>query len=419
MLLALHIVLRFICSMRMTTDTGSLALHLSCPTCTDQPNCKKQFDINDLNTYATCCNQPLVTDYDLSGNFDKEFVFEKDQSMWRYFKLLPVLDRKNVVSLGEGMTPILKLNRIGKKYGYTNLALKNEEMNPTGSFKSRGLSVAVSKAKELGVKEIVMPTAGNAGGALSAYCAAAGIKCTVIMPAISPKIFKDECRFYGANLILMDGLIDKCGQKAVEIQKETGAFNMSTLKEPYRLQGKRTMGFEIAEQYDWKLPDVIVYPTGGGTGLIAIWEAFQQMVTMGWLDGTKLPKMVAVQSSNCSPVIDYIEGRDSNPELYTESVAYGLAVPSAFGRDLISQTIQESKGYCITTDEKMILPATSELAEAEGIAVAPETGAIWEGLKNLTNDGVISKDDSILLLNTGNALKYLESFNGQVVPGLN
>ena len=155
MLLALHIVLRFICSMRMTTDTGSLALHLSCPTCTDQPNCKKQFDINDLNTYATCCNQPLVTDYDLSGNFDKEFVFEKDQSMWRYFKLLPVLDRKNVVSLGEGMTPILKLNRIGKKYGYTNLALKNEEMNPTGSFKSRGLSVAVSKAKELGVKGIV------------------------------------------------------------------------------------------------------------------------------------------------------------------------------------------------------------------------------------------------------------------------
>ncbi|PIB29406.1 threonine synthase [Maribacter sp. 4U21] len=384
---------------------NSKAKNLNCPTCS------KVYDLTELNTFATCCHQPLEVTYDLSSTFDKSELKGRENSMWRYSEFLPLKNLEHKVSLGEGMTPILDLKRIAKTYGYSKILLKNEELNPTGSFKSRGLSMAISMAKGLGVTEIVMPTAGNAGGALSAYCAAAGIKCTVIMPAITPEIFKKEVKFYGAELIVLDGLIDKCGQKAVEIQKATGAFNMSTLKEPYRLQGKKTMGFEIAEQLNWELPDVIVYPTGGGTGLIAIWTAFQEMVQMGWLDAKDLPKMVAVQSSSCCPVVDFINDRPNTPESYGESVAFGLAVPVAFGKDLIARVIKESNGYCVSVDEAVIVPKTSELAQKEGVAMAPEAGAIWQAVLNLTDEGKISKEDKILLLNTGNSLKYLDSFD--------
>ncbi len=328
--------------------------------------------------------------------------------MWRYQEMLPVQNLQNVVSLGEGMTPVFPLKNIGSKYGFDQLWIKDEGLNPTGSFKARGISAAVSRAKELGVQACVIPTAGNAGGAMSAYCTTAGIKSTVVMPSHTPKAFQDECRFYGSELILVDGLIDSCGEIAAQIAEETGAFNMSTLKEPYRLEGKKTMGFEIAEQMNWELPDVIVYPTGGGTGLIGIWKAFAEMVDLGWVTDTHFPRMIVVQSSNCAPMVDFINGNKAYAP-YGESKANGLAVPKAFGQDLIKQVVQESKGAAIAVDEESILQSALELSREEGISISPEGGATWAGLQDLVRSGTISKNEKVLLINTGNASKYIEN----------
>lgn len=329
--------------------------------------------------------------------------------MWRYSEMLPLADEKNKVSLGEGMTPIVSINRYAQKYGFERLFVKDEGLNPTGSFKSRGLSMAVSKAKEFGVTECVIPTAGNAGGAMGAYCAAAGMKATVIMPGHTPKPFQDECRLFGAELMLVDGLIDRCGEIASSIQNETGAFNMSTLKEPYRLEGKKTMGYEIAEQMNWELPDVIVYPTGGGTGLIGIWKAFKEMISLGWIAGTSLPRMVVVQSLNCSPMVHFVNGNETH-ESYGESKANGLAVPKAFGKDLIKKVVVDSNGSAIAVSEESILRTAKELSRSEGISFSPEGGATMAGLLELVALGDISKNEKILLINTGNASKYMDHF---------
>lgn len=331
--------------------------------------------------------------------------------MWRYAEVLPVLESKNVVSLGEGMTPIFELSRLARNYGFESLMVKDEGLNPTGSFKARGLSMAVSKAKELGVYHAVVPTAGNAGGAMSAYCAAAGIKATVVMPSHTPDMFQQECLYYGAELILVDGLIDKSGLKAGEIERESGAFNLATLKEPYRLEGKKTMGYEIAEQLSWKLPDVILYPTGGGTGLIGIWKAFHEMIELGWLPAnTKLPKMVVVQAENCSPMVDFIEGTDRSSSDYRESIANGLAVPVAFGKDLIRNVVEESGGMALTVTEQEMTEGMREVSQTEGLLMAPEGAALWKALLKLKKQGQISGGEKILMLNTGNGYKYLENF---------
>lgn len=382
--------------------TKSLASHLYCS------ECSTTYNIERLQNFSRCCNKPLLTKYHNLKYFEKKTLIYRENTMWRYHEVLPVFDLKNRVTLGEGMTPILPMKNIESKYGFDQLWVKDEGRNPTGSFKSRGLSVAISKAKELGVQSCVIPTAGNAGGAMSAYCAAAGIKATVIMPRHTPKAFQDECNFYGAELILIDGLIDQCGELAAFIQKDTGAFNLSTLKEPYRLEGKKTMGYEIAEQMKWELPEVIVYPTGGGTGLIGIWKAFQEMISMGWLDGGHLPRMVIVQSLNCAPMVDFVHGNNINAP-YGESKANGLAVPKAFGKDLIKKVIQESRGEAIAVDEQKLLKAAIELSRAEGISFSPEGGATWVGLQNLVASGVISKEEKILLINTGSASKYLDN----------
>lgn len=328
--------------------------------------------------------------------------------MWRYSEMLPLFTIENRVTLGEGMTPILPLERTTKKYGFQNLQVKDEGQNPTGSFKSRGISMALSKAKEFGIEKCVIPTAGNAGGALSAYAAAAGMKATVIMPSHTPKPFQDECQFFGAEVQLVDGLIDKCGQVAASIQMETGAFNLSTLKEPYRIEGKKTMGYEIAEQMNWELPDVIIYPTGGGTGLIGIWKAFQEMIGMGWISASSLPRMMVVQSEKCAPMVDFIHG-ETKYAPYGESKANGLAVPKAFGQDLIKKVVEESNGAAVAVSEERIIRGALELSRAEGISFSPEGGATWAGLLSLLERGVVSREDKILLINTGDASKYLSN----------
>ncbi|MFM6924183.1 MAG: threonine synthase [Ferruginibacter sp.] len=388
----------------LTVQRYSLMQNLECS------NCGRSYDPEQINTFADCCNKPLTANYDLATGISKRDIDYRDNSIWRYHMLLPVIDKRNIISLGEGMTPILHLQTLGKKYTLPNLFLKDETLNPTGSFKARGLSVAVSKAKEMGISSCIIPTAGNAGGAMSAYCAKAGIKATVIMPRHTPLVFQQECTLYGAELILTEGLISDCGRLAKKLQQESGAFDMSTLKEPYRLEGKKTLGYEIAEQFNWQLPDVIIYPTGGGTGLVAIWKAFREMVAMGWIKN-KLPRMIVVQAENCQPIVWSWIGMHANAAAYTgkASLANGLAVPNPFGEDMIMQTLKESSGTALAVTEEEMVVCVKELAAAEGILVAPEGAAVFKGLLKLLADGFIDRDEKILLLNTGSGYKYLEN----------
>ena len=324
--------------------------------------------------------------------------------------MLPVVERENVISLGEGMTPLFSLDKLANKHGFDDLLMKDESTNPTGSFKARGLSVAVSKAKEFNVKQCIIPTAGNAGGALAAYCAKADIKCTVVMPRHTPKIFKQECELYGAELILIDGLINDCAKKIAEINKDNDYFDISTLKEPYRLEGKKTMGYEIAEQLDWELPDVIIYPAGGGTGLIGIWKAFKEMQLMGWING-RLPKMIAVQSTKCAPILHALKDGVNWKENFTPmpTIANGLAVPYPFGMDMMLQVLKESKGTAFAVDEEEIINGVKEIAKTEGLLISPEGAATWQALLHLRSLKKINDSDKILLLNTGTGYKYLDN----------
>lgn len=388
----------------LTLECYSLFHGLQCS------KCGQEYDPQEIHTFSNCCNKPLTANYGLGTGFSKMYIDRHDNTMWRYHTMLPVLNKRNKVSLGEGMTPVLPLHSLGKKYALPQLFLKDESLNPTGSFKARGLSVAVSKAKEMGIRSCIVPTAGNAGGALSAYCAKAGIEATVIMPRHTPKIFRQECELYGARVILVEGLISDCGKLAKTMQQQSDVFDMSTLKEPYRLEGKKTLGYEIAEQYNWQLPDVIVYPTGGGTGLIAIWKAFKEMIAMGWIEH-KLPRMIAVQAENCQPIVYSWKGLHENASHYkgAASVANGLAVPNPFGEDLIIETLLQSSGSALSVTEQEMISGVKEIAGSEGILVAPEGAAVWAGLLKLVKTGFIDRDEKILLLNTGSGYKYLEN----------
>ncbi len=332
--------------------------------------------------------------------------------MWRYAAMLPVFDESNIVSLGEGMTPVFSFLKLGDRYGFNELKLKDESFNPTGSFKARGISVAVSKAKELGIEQCIIPTAGNAGGALAAYCAKAGMGCTVVMPAHTPKIFKQECELYGARLVLVNGLINDCAKEIGKLNTEKKFFDVSTLKEPYRLEGKKTMGYEIAEHYNYELPDVILYPAGGGTGLIGIWKAFREMQAMGWLTG-KLPRMFAVQSSECAPVLQALADPHNWKNNFTPhpTIANGLAVPYPFGMDMMLAVIKESGGGAISINEKEIVSAVKEIARIEGLLISPEGAATWKALQLLHQQNKISSHEKILLLNTGTGYKYLDNLS--------
>ena len=373
--------------------------------------CDRTYDVNELQTYASCekCGAtPLLTHYHLNSGFAREDILDAERSMWRYQQMLPVLDKQHIVSLGEGWTPLLSANRLAERYELDHLYIKDESANPTGSFKARGMSMAISKAKELGVDRCIVPTAGNAGGAMSAYCAKAGMKAIVVMPRHTPEAFKTECKYFGAELIEVDGLISDCAKKVAEIKAATPCFDVSTMKEPYRLEGKKTMGYEIAEQQNWKLPDVILYPTGGGTGLIGMWKAFHEMKELGWIDGP-FPRMIAVQSENCMPVVLTWEGKITTSKDYKgrPTFANGLAVPKPFAEKLIQKVLFESKGTTLAVSDEEIKSAMKEIASLEGLLVCPEGAAMLPALKKLLASGEIDSNESVLLLNTGSAYKYL------------
>ncbi len=390
--------------MQVSEESKSYLTALSCS------KCGKKVPAHTIQRFSACCNKPLLAEYSTPPTEFKTSLPGRVNSMWRYAEMLPLQHGKNRVSLGEGMTPILDWRNLASRYSINRIWVKDEGLNPSGSFKARGISMALSRAVELGIEKVVIPTAGNAGGALSAYSAVAGIECTVVMPRDTPRVFMEECELHGAKLLLVDGLIDQCGKTAAGIEAQTGAFNMATMKEPYRLEGKKTMGYEIAEQLNWKLPDTIIYPTGGGTGLIGIWKAFAEMRKMAWLPDGKLPRMISVQAAVCSPLTDRMKGRDIPPEGYAMSIANGLSVPHAFGEDLIMQVIRESRGLFVTVSEQEIRAGITEIAASEGMIISPEGAAVWEGLKKLVKSGQVGAEESVLLLNTGNGFKYMDDY---------
>ncbi|MCZ6632183.1 MAG: threonine synthase [bacterium] len=358
---------------------------------------------------------PLFARYDLeqvTQALKKEDLATRMPTMWRYVEVLPVEDPKFQVSLGEGFTPLLQAATLGKKLGIPRLFVKDEGGNPTGSFKARGMSVAISKAMELGAKAIAIPSAGNAGGAAAAYAARAGLPAYVFMPKDVPRANYVECQVLGAHVELVDGLISDCGRVVAERKEAEGWFDISTLKEPYRVEGKKTMGYELAEQFDWSLPEVVIYPTGGGTGLIGMWKAFDEMEQMGWI-GSERPRMVSVQAEGCAPIVRAFEAGEESatPWEGAQTVAAGLRVPAAVGDFLMLRAIRESKGCAIAVSDEELMACTSELGSAVGIFAAPEGAATLAGLKRLVEQGWVSETDRVVLFNTGTGLKYIDLFS--------
>ncbi|WP_181306316.1 threonine synthase [Rufibacter sp. XAAS-G3-1] len=378
--------------------------------------CGQKHDFEMQQRVSTCCAMPLLARYDGSAAISKKVLKNREGTMWRYQEVLPVLDEKFKVSLGEGFTPILELKSLALAYGFENLLLKDEGQNPTGSFKARGLSMAISKALELGAEGCIIPTAGNAGVAMAAYCAKANLPAVVVIPRHTPKAFKEECYWYGAQIHLIDGLIHDCAAEVRRLNQDGHLLDVSTLKEPYRLEGKKTMGYEIAEQLNWQLPDVILYPAGGGTGLIGIWKAFQEMIALGWLKkNVRLPRMVAVQAENCRPLVDTYLGLQANSQHYNglPTIANGLAVPRPLGEPLMLQVLEQSGGTAISiTDEEMV-EGVREISKKEGLFVAPEGAAVWVAARKLLTQGWLKPQEQVLLLNTGSGQKYMENIEGR------
>lgn len=384
-------------------ENVSLCSHLECSVC------HRIYPADEINTFATCpgCTRaPLVARYFLD-NVSKGCIDKNERSMWRYGPLLPVRDKANIISLGEGFTPILHLERIASELNMDWLVMKDESLNPTGSFKARGMSMAISKAKEFGIKQCIVPTAGNAGGAMAAYCARAGMKSIVVMPRHTPDLFKTECKIYGSELILVDGLISDCAKKVREMNADGEYFDMSTMKEPYRLEGKKTMGYEIAEQLDWQLPEVILYPTGGGTGLIGMWKAFNEMIEMGWIKDRR-PRMIAVQAESCQPIVETWNKTQPNAINYTgkPTIANGLAVPNPFAEQMILNVLQFSGGRPIGISDADITSAQRQVASKEGLFIAPEGAALFVALEKMLTTGEIGRSEKVLVLNTGSGTKY-------------
>ena len=378
-------------------------------------NCHKEYDY--VNPYRTCqeCGKVLYVKYDMEKarkNFDRNSLVGRVSSMWRYYEMMPIKDESNIVSLGEGMTPLLKADNLGKALNCSDIYIKDEGCNPTGSFKARGLSAAVSRAKELGVTKLTMPSAGNAGGALSLYCARGNLEANVFMPKDAPIANKRESSDAGAKLTLIDGLISDAGKISREQAQEKGLFDVSTLQEPYRAEGKKTMGYEIAEQLHWDTPDVIIYPTGGGTGLIGIWKAFQEMQELGWIDKPKT-RMIAVQSEGCAPIVKAYQSGALNAEMWNDAKTFaaGIRVPSAIGDYLILEAIGESYGTALTVTDMEMMECISIMASNEGIYPAPEGAATLAALKLLLASNEVKPEEKIVLMNTGNAYKYLDMWD--------
>jgi threonine synthase len=332
--------------------------------------------------------------------------------MWRYSPVLPVVDPRNIVSMGEGWTPIIRARRLGEQIGAADLWVKDEGLNPTGSFKARGLGCAISMCRELGITKVAIPSAGNAAGALAAYAAAAGMEAFIFMPRDVPQANYIECKAAGANVTLVDGLISDCGRIVAERKDSEGWFDISTLKEPYRIEGKKTMGYEVAEQFDWQLPDVILYPAGGGVGLIGMWKAFYELETLGWI-GAKRPKMIAVQSEGCQPVVRAFEQGAARSEFWQNAatVAAGLRVPKPLGDALMLTAIRESGGCAVAVSDQDLLDGALALSSTLGMFAAPEGGACVAAVRKLIDSGFLQGDERIVIYNTGSGLKYLEAFS--------
>ncbi|HEY2988438.1 MAG TPA: threonine synthase [Candidatus Binatia bacterium] len=375
------------------------------------PRCAKNFSLGKPVNLCPC-GSPLFVEYDLKKlrrALKKPFLKERPSTLWRYREFLPLSAEKNRVTLGEGFTPLLNTPRLAAELNVRRIWLKDEAQNPTGSFKDRGLSVAISRAKELGIKKVAIPSAGNAGASLAAYAARAGIEAHVFVPKDAPRANISEVEKYGARLTLVDGLIDDCGRIIAERKDAEGWFDVSTLKEPYRLEGKKTLGLEIAEQLDWKLPDVVVYPTGGGTGLLGMWKGFAELEEIGWI-GAERPRMVSVQAERCAPIVRaFIEGKEkAEPWANAQTIASGLRVPQAAADFLMLRVIRESGGTALAVSDQEMIAEIQRVGRLEGIFFCPEGGAGMAALRRLAARGWIKPSDSVLIFNTAAGLKYLD-----------
>ncbi len=382
------------------------ASHLECPKCsahyeTEQPH------------QLCVCGSPLLVKYDMgkvAANMSKALVASRPPDLWRYRELLPVVKEENIVTMGEGMTPLLHLQRLGKLVGMPNLYMKDEGIIPSGSFKARGAAVGVSRAKELGVKTLAMPTNGNAGGAWALYCAKAGIKAVIVMPKDAPVIPRSECAIAGASLSLVNGLISDAGKIVAQAIAEHKWYDASTLKEPYRIEGKKTMGLELAEQFGWKMPDVILYPTGGGVGLIGIYKALCELKELGWISGD-LPRLVAVQATGCAPIVRAWEAGAKESVFWenASTCAFGITVPKAIGDFLVLEAVYKTNGCALAISDEDTLAAESLMAKVEGAFVCPEGAACMAAAQRLLAEGWIQSDERIVVLNTGCGIKYPET----------
>jgi threonine synthase len=387
--------------------------HLECA------NCGQRYEAGKVHNLCTSCQRPLWVRYDLDAlkkKFPKKELFGRPPTIWRYLEMLPVSDLDKIVSLTETITPILETKRLAEEFGVKHLYVKDESRLPTGSFKSRGMAMAISMANEFGIKKVAVPTAGNAGGAMAAYAARAGMEAYVFMPDDTPAINMKECYLAGAKTFLVNGLITDCGRIVGEGKKTKGWFDVSTLKEPYRIEGKKTMGLELAEQFDWELPDVILYPTGGGTGLIGMCKAFHELEQLGWLKSSKKPKMISCQSDGCAPIATAFEKGERFAQKFENAatIASGIRVPAAVGDFMILDAVRESDGVALATPEADIPKWMRMASSKEGVALCPETAVCYGALEKLVKNGKIKKTDRILVFNTGAAQKYPEAVQEQL-----
>jgi threonine synthase len=390
------------------TDTlpAGGATHLECT------RCGATYPSEVLQRLSPCCERPLYPRYDLEAvgrRLSREDLASRSADLWRYAELLPVRDPANAVRLGEGWTPLIDTPRLADELGVAGVWVKDEGQNPTASFKARGLCMAVSRAKELGVGEVALPSAGNAGSATAAYAAAAGMAAHIVVPRDTPRPILEEMRALGAHVELLDGLITDCGVRVAEGVREHGWFDLSTLKEPYRVEGKKTMGYEVAEQLGWTLPDVIVYPTGGGTGLVGMWKAFDEMERLGWI-GAARPRMVSVQAAGCAPIVRAWERGDEYAEPWQDAHTYasGLRVPRAVGDFLMLDAIRASGGAAVAVEDDEMRRWTPVFGRLTGIFAAPEGAATAAAVAALKATGAIRADDRVVLFNTGSGLKYVD-----------
>ena len=381
--------------------------HLECSAC------GASYPAGELHNVCTACGKPLLVRYDLSRasrSLTRDSLSSRRADMWRYREVMPVENDANIVSLGEGWTPLLHARRLGEALGMSSLYIKDESLNPTQSFKARGMSAAVSMALELGARKLAAPSAGNAAGALAAYAARAGLEAYLFMPRDTPRANVVECEQTGAHVTLIDGLITDCGAEVARRKEAEGWFDVSTLKEPYRAEGKKTLGYELAEQLGWQLPDVIVYPTGGGTGLVGMWKAFDEMESMGWI-GSDRPRMVTVQAAGCAPIVRAFESGASHAAEFPNAatVASGLRVPKAIGDFLILDALRASGGTAVAVTDDELMAAVGEIGRIEGMFVAPEGAACLPAVRTLLDRGEVERDEQVVLFNTGAGIKYIEA----------